>query len=96
MKMKITYVDGREIEIFASPRAQVETERHFKGLNDPQKLESSFYLAWASLHYGGREASEFEAWLDLVIEVDDIKAEEADEEQTDPTPATPSPIGSSG
>ena len=95
IKLKVVYVDGREIKILASPRAQVETERHFKGVDAKQRIEGSFYLAWASLKYAGKESAEFDAWLDLVIEAEEDEASEADEQAEDPTPEAPSTTGSS-
>jgi hypothetical protein len=92
IKLKVTYVDGREVTVLASPRAQVETERHFKGIDDAQRVEASFYLAWASLHYAGKEPAAYEAWLDLVTGAEEV---EAAEDETDPTPPVQSTTGSS-
>ncbi len=95
IKLKVTYVDGREVTVLASPRAQVETERHFKGVDEKQRIEGSFYLAWASLKYAGKEAADFDAWLDLVVEAEEDVPTEEDEQAQDPTPAVPSTTGSS-
>lgn len=95
IKLKVVYVDGREITLIASPRAQVETERHFKGLDENQRIEGSFYMAWAALKWAGKEAADFEAWLDLVIEAEEEEPSEADEASQDPTPPAPSTTGSS-
>jgi hypothetical protein len=95
-KLKVIYNDGREMKILASPRAQVETERHFRGQGIAQinRVEAGFHLAWASLHYAGKESADFETWLDTVADAEEIELEEADEQATDPTPATPEPTGS--
>lgn len=97
LKMNVTYTDGRAIEVIVSPRAQVETERHFKGIEQAQtqRLESHYYLAWASLHRAGKEAAQFEEFLDLVADVEELNPTEEDEQATDPTPMAPSPTGSS-
>jgi hypothetical protein len=97
-KLKVTYSDGREVEILASPRAQVETARHFKaqGGFEGNQLEAGYRLAWASLHYAGKEPADFDAWLDLIADVDEVPLTVDDEKATDPTPATPASIGSSG
>jgi hypothetical protein len=82
-KLKITYNDGREVQVIASPRAQVETERHFGGFNEAREIEASFYLAWASLRWAGKEPAEFDAWLDLIGDVEQVEPTElteADEE----------------
>ncbi len=96
-KMKVTYTDGRVIELLASPRAQVETERHFKTTDNAQaqRIESSFYLAWASLRSVGKESADYEAWLDTIADAELIDPDEADEVAQDPTPPAPSTTGSS-
>ena len=94
-KLKVTYADGREVEILASPRAQIETERHLRGLGDGNRVEAGYYLAWASLFRAGKEPADFDAWLDQIAEVEEASLSEADEKATDPTPAVPEPTGSS-
>lgn len=88
VKMKVTYADGRAEVVLASPKAQVMTERHFTGINETQQVESSFFLAWASLHYAGREPAEFEVWLDKIQEVEVIGQDVVDPTQTTPPPTT--------
>lgn len=75
-KLKVVYNDGHEVQVIASPRAQVMTERHYGGISDAQKVEASYYLAWASLHKAGKEPAEFDAWLDLIEDVEEAEAEE--------------------
>lgn len=97
LKMKVTYADAREVEVIVTPRAQVETERHFKGTDQAgnQRIQSHYYLAWASLHYTGKEAGDFESFLDVVADVEEIEPVVEDEKTTDPTPATVTTTGSS-
>lgn len=96
-KLKVTYSDGREVQILASPRAQVETARHFKaqGGFEGNQVEAGYRLAWASLHYAGKEPADFDAWLDLIADVDEVPLTQSDEMATDPTPAGPTSTGSS-
>lgn len=96
-KLKVTYSDGREVPILASPRAQVETARYFKasGGLDGNQVEAGYRLAWASLHYGGKEPADFDTWLDLIADVDEIPLTGDDEHATDPTQATATSTGSS-
>ena len=99
-KLKVSYLDGREVQILASARAQVETERKFGTTEkaQAQQIESSFYLAWASLHYAGQAPEKYEEWLDLIADaevVDPTKKTAADEAATDPTPAGQPSTGSS-
>lgn len=96
-KLKVTYNDKREVLVLATPRAQVEAERHFRGqgLGEVNKVEAGYYLAWASLHYAGKEGADFEVWLNDIADVDQVDLDAEDERVTDPTPATPEPTGSS-
>lgn len=70
LRLKVTYVDGREATALASPRAQVMTERKFPGMPESSTIELGFYMAWASLHTAGLEPADFDAWLDLVADVE--------------------------
>ncbi len=92
VKLKVTYVDGREVVAVASPRAQVMTEEKFQGITDAFSVRASYYLAWASLHKAGMEPADYEAWLDLIADVETVENEPAD-----PTTGTaPAPDISSG
>lgn len=97
LKMKVVYADARESVIVVTPRAQVETERHFKGTDQAgnQRIQSHYYLAWASLFYTQKETGDFEAFLDAVADVEEINPGAEDEQGSDPTPATATPTGSS-
>jgi hypothetical protein len=90
IKMKVTYNDGREVEFLASPRAQVMTEERVAG-SEGRSILAHYYLAWASLFKAGKEPADFETWLDLIAE-----AEQVDDEEPDPTQLDPSGDTSSG
>jgi hypothetical protein len=98
LKMKVAYADGRESVVVVTPRAQVETERHFKGTDEAgnQRIASHYYLAWASLFYTKQETNDFEAFLDVVADVEEIDPKVEDEKATDPTPTEATTTGSSG
>lgn len=97
LKMKVVYADARESIVVVTPRAQVETERHFKGTDEAgnQRIQSHYYLAWASLFYTKKETGDFEAFLDAVADVEEITPGIGDEQATDPTPAEATTTGSS-
>ena len=90
-KLKVTYVDGREVEVIASPRAQVMTEQFIGGFVDERRVQAGYYLAWASLNKAGKEAADYETWLDQVADV-----EEVENKSTDPTQPAQSTDTSSG
>lgn len=90
-RLKVTYQDGRVVEVLVSPRAQVDTERKFPGLDKANDVEISFYLAWRSLNAAGMEPADFEAWLGLIADVEPLK-----KEVVDPTRPTQQPGTSSG
>ena len=90
IKMKVTYNDGREVEVIASPRAQVMTEERV-GEADHRWLLRHYYLAWASLHKAGKEPADFETFLDLIADAEAIdKADEPDPTQPAQPDATSS------
>lgn len=92
VKLKVVYLDGREVVAVASPRAQVMTEEKFQGIHDASSVRAGYYLAWASLHKAGQEPADYESWLDSIIEV-----EQVEDQVTDPTTGTaPSPDISPG
>lgn len=84
-KLKVFYLDGREVEVIASPRAQVEAERALSGFKEEQKVYASYYLAWLALNKSGKEPADFETWLDLI--------EDAEEVPATPRPTQPAPSG---
>jgi hypothetical protein len=87
MKIRIIYCDGRTEEIIASPKAQVMTEQHYGGITPLNKLEAHYYLCWLSMHRAGREAADFNAWLESIDDASTIE----EDERVDPTGPAPSP-----
>lgn len=87
-KLKVTYADGRVVEVMATPRAQVMTEQHFKGLGDTNMLQAAYFLAWASLHRAGKEPTEYEPWLDMIADVEQVN-QNGEAEEVDPTRTVP-------
>lgn len=91
-KLKVTYEDGRTVEVVATPRAQVETERFLKGFTDATMVEAGYRLAYESLR--SRKLLDpgvgYEEFLDTILEVEEIA-----EEKVDPTPEAPSSTPSS-
>ena len=68
-KLKVTYADGKTVEVVATPRAMVMAEQFFRGIGDKNGVQASYYTAWASLNRAGKEAAEYETWLDSIDEV---------------------------
>lgn len=97
LKMKVTYADEREVTVVVSPKAQVEVEDFFKGTEGAQsyRIKSHYRLAWSSLHYAGMESADFDTFLGMVADVEEIEPTVEDEKSTDPTPAAPTTTGSS-
>lgn len=88
-KLKITYTDGTEVEVLAGPRAQVDLERHFKiSVQEANRIEHVYYLAWTALHLSGKEAREFDAFLDVLADVDELGEVEANPTQESPSSET--------
>lgn len=94
-RIKVTYSDGRTEIVKVTPRAQVEAERHFKGLKEEIALQGSYWLAWFALGKLGKESAPFDDWLDLIEDAENITADE-DLDAEDPTAGgTPTPAESS-
>src|SRR5262245_50907164 len=91
MKLRVTYLDGRQTTVVVSPRAQVMTEERYSGVgNEVTALRVMYYLAWASLNRSGQEPDDFETWLDKISDVEDA------EDKPDPTiGGSPQPAPSS-
>lgn len=87
LRMRVTYTDGRCVEIIASPRAQVMTEEKFGGIKADNRLRASYFMAWAALHRAGKEGADYDAFLDSIEAVDDVDDEEVLAADADPTPA---------
>ena len=91
-KLKVTYDDGREVEVVATPRAQVETERYLKGFAEANLIEAGYRLAYESLRSRKLLADNlgYEEFLDTILDV-----EELEDQPADPTPEAPSLTSSS-
>ena len=94
MKLKVIYTDGREVEAFAGPRAQVELERRydvaFMAAFDRQKtggaprFEHIYFLGWAAVYYTGLdETADYDAWLSAIRDVE-LVDEDAEPDPTQP------------
>lgn len=91
-KMKITYIDGTEVEVAASPKAQVMAERFLRaqgGFAESTLVEASVRLAYEASKPGIGNVG-YEEWLDKIADVVELE-----EESADPTPEGPSPTPSS-
>ncbi len=75
-KIVLTYLDGRVEDVRPSPRARIETERHFGGLNAQNVQEATFYLAWTHLSKSGKVTDLFDTWLDSLADVDEVEIKE--------------------
>jgi hypothetical protein len=94
-KLKITYEDGTEVEVIATPRAQVETERALSGLGESNQIQATYRLAFESVKARRLIDSGlgYEEWLDTILDVDEVKKEGDEGER--PTPEAPSMTSSS-
>jgi len=84
VKLKVTYIDERVVEVIASPRAQVMTEQYLGGYGEARQVEGGYYLAWASLHKAGKESANYETWLDQIADVEEVPKEVTPTEPAQP------------
>ena len=89
VRLKVVYLDGREVEVTATPRAQVLAEQALSGFKDERRVYASYYLAWVALNNSGKEPADFETWLDLIADAEEIPVE------VRPTPPAQSATSSS-
>lgn len=84
-KLKVTYQDGNEVEVVATPRAQVMTERFLQGFKETSMVEAGYRLAFESLATRKmlRDGLGYEEWLDTIEEVEELGE---DKKAQDPTP----------
>lgn len=84
-RIRVVYTDGRIKEVRIGPKAEVMFERHFKvsmtKASENISAESMYYLAWASLYCAGVEGLDFDSFLDVLEDVDNV----GDEKALDPT-----------
>lgn len=80
-RVKIYFLDGREVEVSVSPRAQVNTERHIGGDWSTMAILSVYRMAWEALRGKDKETSDFETFLDQIEDVEQLKDETADPTQ---------------
>jgi len=87
-KFKVMYQDGKIVEVRVTPRAQVEFERHFNltmsSLSTNPSAQHGYWLAWRALHCAGMEGREFDAFLDVIEEIEAIEGD--GEDPTNPGP----------
>jgi hypothetical protein len=80
-RLKVSYLDGRTVEALAGPRAQVATERHFgksfQEIGQTGSVEAIYFLAWAALHFAGKESQDFDHFLDSIEGVEDASVSPA-------------------
>jgi hypothetical protein len=77
-KITLTYLDGTVKDIVPPPRARIETERHFNGLGRHNAQEATFYMAWTSLKKSGEATEEFDQWIDLLADAEEVEVPAAD------------------
>lgn len=81
IKLRVTYTDGRTHDVLVGPRAQVACERHFKKsmmeIGQSGSIESVYFLAWAALHFAGKEPKDFDHFLDDLADVSPLDTEPA-------------------
>lgn len=92
-KLKVTYLDGTVKTALVGPKQQVALERQFGiSVDEAKNAEHLYFLAYIGLSQKGEETRQFDDFLDVIAEVDEI---EEDTDELDPTPPAQSPEDSS-
>lgn len=86
-QVTINYEDGSEDTVALKPKHLIAAERLIKGAVDQHGIEATFMAAWKAT----RSSLKFDAWLDTVENLEEVPADEDDDEaEVDPTPPAPS------
>lgn len=90
-KFKVTYTDGRTVEVEAMPKDVVAFERQYAkrftdAFGEMPALEWLYYLAWSPLHRSKQEPRGFDEFLDDVADIEALE----DSEVVVPFPTAPS------
>jgi hypothetical protein len=72
-KITLTYADGTVKDVVPPPRARIDTERHFGGLGRHNQQEATFYMAWMALKRAGEVTEEFDQWIDLLLDAEEVE-----------------------
>lgn len=92
MRMKVIYLDGREVTTRVSPAAQVAVEQALGGLGESNRLLMTYRFAYQALFMAGKESAPFDQWLgELIEDVEDLTGEPLDP----PAGGAPQPESSS-
>lgn len=90
LKVKVTYEDGRDVEVKVTPAAQVAFEREYGiGLpkaSDDMRNEYLFFLAWKALQLSGNETRGFESFMESIDDVEVNGRQPADPTESGPAP----------
>lgn len=72
---KVTYVDGREVDVIAKPVDIMEFERRyatsFTLFDGSSPMEHLYFLAWAPLHRTKQDPRDFDEFM---VDIDEIEA----------------------
>lgn len=82
MKIRAKYWDGTTLEALVGPRAEVEVERRFnisladafivKDGGPAPRLDYFYVMCWAALKYSGHDVPDYDAWLELLEDAEEI------------------------
>ncbi|MGH3978084.1 MAG: hypothetical protein ACRDRZ_03620 [Pseudonocardiaceae bacterium] len=75
-KLRVFYVDGRELEVVITMKVRTDTEQHF----DLPMSQLSFdkhaaYMAWLALLGSGAEDSDFGAFCEAVFDIGTVEGD---------------------
>jgi hypothetical protein len=66
IQIRVIYIGGEQKDVRITPRAQIEAEERYSGMNNVSAVRASYWMAWRSLHQAGKESRDYESWLDAI------------------------------
>jgi hypothetical protein len=75
-QVRINYLDREPVEVSLPPKVQIQFEEHFDmSLAEMKRASHMYWLAWAAATHAGLESTEYDAFLDLIVDVEPVQTE---------------------
>lgn len=72
-KLRINYIDKDPVEVSLPPKVQIAFEEHFNmSLADMARATHMYWLAWRAATQAGVEQSEYDDFLDTIVDVEPV------------------------
>lgn len=78
LRFRVKYADGKEVEVATRPKELIGFERTYGiSLSDAERWEHTAFMAWLCLHNRGQEPRDFDSFVDVIDECEQLEDEAA-------------------